>query len=254
MLLRAATGWSGVRWRPAVCADARDRESQGSSRLPGRYRGRVLPGSREAGPRSRRGMRRATSMSARTRCPALETQSCLCSRHSESLSEEHITKRDRGRKSSTAGCRRTGDGRPADHGPPRCTHRCAAKRTASHVHTSFLRAPSALPAYLKRAGPSPRRERPLPVEVERSQVSCIMLCWAGLLSSSELVQAPECRASSARHASWAHISHGSMIRVPSWGGDEPAALELRSPDPMANPYLAQRWRWRQRDGWHPAWR
>ena len=55
----------------------------------------------EAGPRSRRGMRRATSMSARTRCPALETQSCLCSRHSESLSEEHITKRDRGRKSST---------------------------------------------------------------------------------------------------------------------------------------------------------
>jgi glutamine synthetase len=41
-----------------------------------------------------------------------------------------------------------------------------------------------------------------------------------------------------RHASWAHISHGSMLRVPSWGGQEPAALELRSPDPMANPYLA----------------
>ncbi|CAN5796226.1 type I glutamate--ammonia ligase [soil metagenome] len=41
-----------------------------------------------------------------------------------------------------------------------------------------------------------------------------------------------------RHASWAHISHGSMIRVPSWGGAEAAALELRSPDPMANPYLA----------------
>jgi glutamine synthetase len=29
-----------------------------------------------------------------------------------------------------------------------------------------------------------------------------------------------------------------MIRVPSWGRDEEAALELRSPDPMANPYLA----------------
>jgi glutamine synthetase len=41
-----------------------------------------------------------------------------------------------------------------------------------------------------------------------------------------------------RHASWAHISHGSMIRVPSWGRDEEAALELRSADPMANPYLA----------------
>lgn len=41
-----------------------------------------------------------------------------------------------------------------------------------------------------------------------------------------------------RHASWAHVSHGSMLRVPSGRAGENAALELRSPDPMANPYLA----------------
>ncbi|MGD9712828.1 MAG: glutamine synthetase family protein [Thermomicrobiales bacterium] len=41
-----------------------------------------------------------------------------------------------------------------------------------------------------------------------------------------------------RHASWAYVSHGSMLRVPSWREGERAALELRSPDPMANPYLA----------------
>jgi glutamine synthetase len=41
-----------------------------------------------------------------------------------------------------------------------------------------------------------------------------------------------------RHASWATVSHGSMIRVPSWQEGQSAALELRSPDPMANPYLA----------------
>ncbi|MBX3070540.1 MAG: glutamine synthetase [Thermomicrobiales bacterium] len=41
-----------------------------------------------------------------------------------------------------------------------------------------------------------------------------------------------------RHASWAHVSHGSMLRVPTWREGERAALELRSPDPMANPYLA----------------
>ncbi len=40
-----------------------------------------------------------------------------------------------------------------------------------------------------------------------------------------------------RYASWAHLSHGSMIRVPTRGEHELAALELRSPDPMANPYL-----------------
>jgi glutamine synthetase len=41
-----------------------------------------------------------------------------------------------------------------------------------------------------------------------------------------------------RHATWARVSQASLIRVPSWAPDEETALELRSPDPMANPYLA----------------
>lgn len=41
-----------------------------------------------------------------------------------------------------------------------------------------------------------------------------------------------------RHATWAHVSQSSLIRVPSWGTGEEAAIELRCPDSMANPYLA----------------
>jgi glutamine synthetase len=43
-----------------------------------------------------------------------------------------------------------------------------------------------------------------------------------------------------RHATWARLSQASLIRVPSWGpATEPTVeLELRSPDNMANPYLA----------------
>jgi glutamine synthetase len=41
-----------------------------------------------------------------------------------------------------------------------------------------------------------------------------------------------------RHATWAHVSQSSLIRVPSWGSGEEAAIELRCPDSMANPYLA----------------
>jgi glutamine synthetase len=41
-----------------------------------------------------------------------------------------------------------------------------------------------------------------------------------------------------RHATWAHLSEASLIRVPSWAEGEEAALELRCPDSMANPYLA----------------
>jgi glutamine synthetase len=41
-----------------------------------------------------------------------------------------------------------------------------------------------------------------------------------------------------RHATWAHLSEASLIRVPSWAEGEAAAIELRSPDSMANPYLA----------------
>jgi glutamine synthetase len=41
-----------------------------------------------------------------------------------------------------------------------------------------------------------------------------------------------------RHATWAHLSEASLIRVPSWADGEEAAIELRSPDSMANPYLA----------------
>jgi glutamine synthetase len=41
-----------------------------------------------------------------------------------------------------------------------------------------------------------------------------------------------------RHATWAHVSQASLIRVPSLAEEEDTALELRSPDPMANPYLS----------------
>ena len=43
-----------------------------------------------------------------------------------------------------------------------------------------------------------------------------------------------------RHATWARLSQASLIRVPSPGtsSDSTVELELRSPDNMANPYLA----------------
>jgi glutamine synthetase len=43
-----------------------------------------------------------------------------------------------------------------------------------------------------------------------------------------------------RHATWARLSQASLVRVPSWGpaADSTVELELRSPDNMANPYLA----------------
>ena len=43
-----------------------------------------------------------------------------------------------------------------------------------------------------------------------------------------------------RHATWARLTQDSLIRVPSWTAAEHAGveLELRSPDNMANPYLA----------------
>jgi glutamine synthetase len=41
-----------------------------------------------------------------------------------------------------------------------------------------------------------------------------------------------------RHATWAHLSQASLLRVPSSAPEEEAAIELRSPDSMANPYLA----------------
>lgn len=41
-----------------------------------------------------------------------------------------------------------------------------------------------------------------------------------------------------RHARWARVGEASLIRVPSGTNGEPLQLELRSPDAMANPYLA----------------
>lgn len=41
-----------------------------------------------------------------------------------------------------------------------------------------------------------------------------------------------------RHATWARVSQASLIRVPSWAEGEKAEIELRSPDALANPYLA----------------
>lgn len=41
-----------------------------------------------------------------------------------------------------------------------------------------------------------------------------------------------------RHATWARVSQASLIRVPASTTGSAADLELRSPDAMANPYLA----------------
>ncbi len=41
-----------------------------------------------------------------------------------------------------------------------------------------------------------------------------------------------------RHATWARVSQASLIRVPAFTPGSFADLELRSPDAMANPYLA----------------
>jgi glutamine synthetase len=40
------------------------------------------------------------------------------------------------------------------------------------------------------------------------------------------------------HATWARVSHGSLLRVPATPTGTSADIELRSPDAMANPYLA----------------
>lgn len=39
-------------------------------------------------------------------------------------------------------------------------------------------------------------------------------------------------------ATWARVSEASLLRLPSIPGDTPMEIELRSPDAMANPYLA----------------
>jgi glutamine synthetase len=41
-----------------------------------------------------------------------------------------------------------------------------------------------------------------------------------------------------RHATWARVSQASLIRVPTLGPEQSIEIELRSPDSMANPYLA----------------
>src|SRR5690606_41020877 len=38
-------------------------------------------------------------------------------------------------------------------------------------------------------------------------------------------------------ATWARVSRGSLLRVPTSASDVPIDLELRSPDALANPYL-----------------
>lgn len=40
------------------------------------------------------------------------------------------------------------------------------------------------------------------------------------------------------HATWARVSHGSLLRLPAAPSGTRADIELRSPDAMANPYLA----------------
>lgn len=39
-------------------------------------------------------------------------------------------------------------------------------------------------------------------------------------------------------ATWARVSRGSLLRVPTASSDQPTDIELRSPDALANPYLA----------------
>lgn len=39
-------------------------------------------------------------------------------------------------------------------------------------------------------------------------------------------------------ATWARVSRGSLLRVPTAAGDQPTDIELRSPDALVNPYLA----------------
>jgi glutamine synthetase len=41
-----------------------------------------------------------------------------------------------------------------------------------------------------------------------------------------------------RYGTWARVSQASLIRVPNWIDTDQAEIELRSPDAMANPYLA----------------
>ena len=41
-----------------------------------------------------------------------------------------------------------------------------------------------------------------------------------------------------KHATWARVSQASLIRLPASTAGVAADIELRSPDPMANPYLA----------------
>jgi glutamine synthetase len=41
-----------------------------------------------------------------------------------------------------------------------------------------------------------------------------------------------------RYGTWARVSQASLIRVPTWLDSDQAEIELRSPDAMANPYLA----------------
>ncbi len=41
-----------------------------------------------------------------------------------------------------------------------------------------------------------------------------------------------------RHATWARVSQASLIRVPTLSPEQSIEIELRSPDAMANPYLA----------------
>jgi glutamine synthetase len=39
-------------------------------------------------------------------------------------------------------------------------------------------------------------------------------------------------------ATWARVSRGSLLRIPTAAGEAPTDIELRSPDALANPYLA----------------
>ena len=40
------------------------------------------------------------------------------------------------------------------------------------------------------------------------------------------------------HVSWARVNRGAMVRVPHLRPDDPTTIEVRTPDPACNPYLA----------------
>ncbi len=90
---------------------------------------------------------------------------------------------------------------------------------------------------LRGAGPgedlSPTARRVIAGQLAHAGAMCAVVCPT--VNSYKRLSAGH---RAPRHARWARVGQSSLIRVPAWAADEETALELRSPDAMANPYLA----------------